>query len=668
MTASAMSGSPISASLGLVLAGALVCAVSGLPAVLVRRLPLAEKCAALLAVCGSLLGGIGALLGALGRTDAAAAAWPVPGLSLAIALDGLSALFLLPVFLVPGLAAVYGLGYSDNHARSVRVFQGLMTAGMALLVLARNGMLFLFGWEMMALAAFLLIASGHEQVQTRRAAWVYLVTAHFGTLCLCAVMLLLQAPDGSLDWHPESIAALSGARTIVVFGLALVGFGLKAGLMPLHVWLPGAHGNAPSHVSAVLSGVMIKMGAYGVLRMLSLLPPLPVACGATVLVLGAATALLGVAATFAQGDLKRLLAYSSIENIGIVFLGIGLAMFGEACGDKSLVVLGLGGAMFHVLNHSLFKPLLFLCAGSIIHATGTRELDQLGGLWRPMRRTGACFLVGACAISGLPLLNGFASEFVVYLGLFRAGTRPEPLFAALAATALGALAMAGGLAAATFVRSFCTLFLGRARSAAATSAHESPPSMTTPLVVLAVLCALVGLAPALCAPLLDGAIATVADAAHDGIAELVPFRMLSAVSVGCTAAVLSGLFWIAAVRGRRREDAPAVGTWDCGYVDASPSRLQYTGSSFAQFGADVLDWTVRDRARPPAPLELFPGPRGFVRRAIEPLLHGALWPLAHRLADRCARLRFLQSGKLQIYLLYILVVLVLLLSWSAFAA
>jgi NADH:ubiquinone oxidoreductase subunit 5 (subunit L)/multisubunit Na+/H+ antiporter MnhA subunit len=274
-----------------------------------------------------------------------------------------------------------------------------------------------------------------------------------------------------------------------------------------------------------------------------------------VLVLGAATALLGVAATFAQGDLKRLLAYSSIENIGIVFLGIGLAMFGEACGDKNLVVLGLGGAMFHVLNHSLFKPLLFLCAGSIIHATGTRELDQLGGLWRPMRRTGACFLVGACAISGLPLLNGFASEFVVYLGLFRAGTRPEPLFAALAATALGALAMAGGLAAATFVRSFCTLFLGRARSAAATSAHESPPSMTTPLVVLAVLCALVGLAPALCAPLLDGAIATVADAAHDGIAELVPFRMLSAVSVGCTAAVLSGLFWISAVRGRRREDA-----------------------------------------------------------------------------------------------------------------
>ncbi|HEU4418648.1 MAG TPA: proton-conducting transporter membrane subunit, partial [Planctomycetota bacterium] len=655
------------ASLCLVLAGALGWAVSGLPAVIVRRLPLAEKLAAAIAVCGSLLGGTGALLGALGQTDAAAAAWPMPGLSLAIELDRLSALFLLPVFLVPGLAAVYGLGYADERARSVRVFQGLMTAGMAMLVLARNGMLFLVGWEVMALAAFLLIATGHDQVQTRRAAWVYLVTTHFGTLCLCAVMLLLQAPDGSLDWRPESIALMSTPRTIVVWALALVGFGLKAGLMPLHFWLPGAHGNAPSHVSAVLSGVMIKMGAYGILRMLSMLQPLPAACGATVLVLGACSTLLGVAATFAQGDLKRLLAYSSIENIGIVFLGIGLAMFGEASGDPRLVVLGLGGALFHVLNHSLFKPLLFLGAGSVIHATGVRELDQLGGLWRPMRRTGTCFLVGAAAISGLPLLNGFASEFVVYLGLFRAGMQPEPLLAALAATALGALAMASGLAAATFVRSLATLFLGRARSAAATTARESPPSMTTPLAVLAALCALVGLAPALCAPLLDGAIATVTGAAHGSIAELVPFHMLSAVSLGCTVAASSGLWWIAALRRRHRDGAAAVGTWDCGFVDASPSRLQYTASSFAQFGAHVLHWTVRDRARPPAPLELFPGPRGFVRRTFEPLLHGVLAPLAHRLADRCARLRFLQRGNLQIYLLYILVVLVLLLAWSAFA-
>ncbi len=662
----------MTASLTLVLIGAIVWALSGVPMiVMARRLPLAERLAALLAVCGSLLGGTGALLGVLGQTDAAAAAWPVPGLSLAIGLDGLSALFLLPVFLVPGLAAIYGLGYAaafDGRGRYVRVFQGLLTAGFCLLLLARNGMLFLVGWELMALSSFLLIATGHHQVQTRRAAWIYLVTAHFCTLCLVAIMVLLQAPDGSLDWRPESIAALSSGRTIVVFVLALVGFGLKAGLMPLHVWLPGAHGNAPSHVSAVLSGVLIKMGAYGMLRLLSMLPPLPTACGATVLVLGAASALLGVAATFAQGDLKRLLAYSSIENVGIVFLGIGLAMLGTAYGDQRLVVLGLGGAMFHVLNHSLFKPLLFLCAGSVIHATGTRELDQLGGLWRPMRRTGACFLVGTAAISGLPLLNGFASEFVLYLGLFAAATRPEALLVVLATAVLGALAMVGGLATATFVRSTATVFLGRARSPAAAHAHESPASMTTPLVVLTMLCVFVGLAPWACTPLLDRAIEAITRrSAPGGIADLVPFGTLSAVSLGCTLAVVGGLWWISAVRRRRDDGAAAVGTWDCGFVDASPPRLQYTGSSFAQFTARILDWTVRERTQVPAPLELFPGPRAFVRRSLEPLLHGALWPLAHRLADRCSRLRILQRGNLQIYLLYILVVLVALLAWSAFA-
>jgi formate hydrogenlyase subunit 3/multisubunit Na+/H+ antiporter MnhD subunit len=658
----------MTAGLILVLLGVLVWALSGAPVIVSgRNQRLAERVAMVVAVGGSLLGGTGALLGIFGPVASAAGTWPVPGLSLNIELDGLSALFLLPVFLVPGLAAIYGLGYaSPSHGRYTRVFQGLLTAGMGVLLIARNGMLFLVGWETMALSAFLLIATEHHKVPTRRAAWVYLVATHLGTACLVAVMLLLQSPDGSLDWRPPVIAALSGERTVVVFGLALVGFGLKAGLMPLHVWLPGAHGNAPSHVSAVLSGVMIKMGVYGVLRVLAMLPSLPVACGVTVLVLGTASALLGVAATFAQGDLKRLLAYSSIENIGIVHLGIGLAMLGQSHGDRRLVVLGLGGALFHVLNHSLFKPLLFLGAGSVIHATGTRELDQLGGLLGPMRRTGTCFLVGTAAISGLPLLNGFVSEFVLYLGLFTAATRPETLLVALAAAALCALAMVGGLAVATFVRGAATVFLGRARSAAAAKAHESPASMTLPLVVLAALCVFVGLMPWVCAPLLDPAIAIVARSPGAGsIVDLVPFGALSAVALGCTVAVVAGWSWIAAVRRRRDAGTPAVGTWDCGFVDASAPRLQYTGSSFAQFAARILAWTVRERADRPAALELFPGPRAFVRHTLEPLLHGALWPLAHRLADRCARLRILQRGNLQIYLLYILIVLVALLAWSA---
>ncbi|HEX5051123.1 MAG TPA: proton-conducting transporter membrane subunit [Planctomycetota bacterium] len=662
--------------LGLVLAGALVWALSGAPVVVMaqRRRP-AERLAALLASGGSLLGGIGALLGVIGPADAAVSGWSLPGLSLAVELDGLSALFLLPVFLVSGLGAIYGLGYDASfgaRGRLIRVFQGLLTAGMCVLVLARNGMLFLIGWEIMALAAFFLIATEHDKVQPRRAAWVYLVTAHFCTLCLVAVMVLLQTPDGSLDWQPDSIATLSSPRTIVVFAFALAGFGLKAGVMPLHVWLPGAHGNAPSHVSAVLSGVMLQMGVYGLLRLLSMLPPLPAACGVIVVVLGAVSALLGIAATFAQGDLKRLLAYSSIENLGIVLLGVGLAMLGRSLGDGKLVVLGLGGALFHGWNHSLFKPLLFFGAGSVMHATGTRDLDQLGGLGRVMRRTAVCFLVGAAAISGLPLLNGFASELVLYMGLFTAATRPETMVAMLAAAVLGAMAMVGGLAVATFARTNATVFLGRARSAASAHAHESPPSMTVPAVVLAALCLLIGQAPWLCAPLLDGAIAAFARhaAPHstpDSIAALVPFGMLSAVSLGVTLPLVGCVLWLTSVHRRRRAQVAAVGTWDCGFVDASAPRLQYTGSSFAAFTARILDWTVRERTQPPAPLELFPGPRAFVRRTVEPLLHGVLWPLAHRIADRCSRLRILQRGKLQIYLLYMLVVLVALLTWSVFA-
>jgi hydrogenase-4 component B len=655
-------------SLSLAAAGALVCALGGLPgAVLRTRRALAERLAAVVACTGSVLGLAGALLAIFGAPGAASGAWPVPGLSLSVAIDGLSAFFLLPVFFVSGLAAIYGTGYAaafGERGRGVRAFQGILTAGMATLLLARNGVLFLVGWEVMALSAFLLIATEHQHQATRRAAWVYLVTTHFCTLCLVAVVLLLQGPDGSLDWHEETIAALPAARQYTAFGLGLFAFGLKAGLMPTHVWLPGAHGNAPSHVSAVLSGVLLKMGVYGLLRLATMLAPLPPAVGALVLGLGTASALLGVAATLAQDDLKRLLAYSSIENIGIVFLGVGLFLLGRGTGDPRLTALGLGGALFHALNHSLFKPLLFLCAGSFVHGAGTRQLDQLGGLWRRMPRTAVCFLVGAAAISGLPLLNGFCSEFVLYLGLFTAAVQSGPLLALLAAAAVGVLAMVGGLAAATFVRAVFAVVLGRARTPNAEHAHESPVSMTAPLGALAVLCALVGLLPWAVTPLLDAAIGCCGlpdDVTSLG--ALVPFGVLSAVSIVCTATAAGLLWWLLAAK--RRGQAPAVGTWDCGYTDASAGRLQYTAASFAQFAVRILDWTARESTAIRRPFGLFPAPRTFVRRTLEPLLRGRLWPLAHRLADRCQRVRFLQRGKLQMYLLYILLVLVLLLTWSA---
>jgi hydrogenase-4 component B len=407
------------------------------------------------------------------------------------------------------------------------------------------------------------------------------------------------------------------------------------------------------------------MGIYGLLRVQALLPPLPALAGVLLLVLGALSALLGAAGALGQQDLKRMLAYSSIDNVGIVGLGLGLAALGRSLGAPELAVLGLAGALLHVLAHSLFKPLLFLAAGSVIHAAGTRELDALGGLFGRMPWTGRCFLVGAGAICGLPLLNGFAGELALYLGLFRAATAAPDWLALAAAAALAALAMVGGLALLAFVRCTAAVFLGRPRTLAAGHAHESPRAMTLPMGVLALACAAFGLLPWLLLPLLGPPLAAVLALRPDALpapAVLLPLGSLSAVAAGCGV-----LLWVLWTWLQRQRPPARVPTWDCGSLDASAPRLQYTASSFAQFALQLLRWTVRERRDAPAPLELFPGPRGFAHRTLESLLHGCLWPLSRRLADRCARLRILQRGNLQIYLLYILVVLLLLLAWSAAA-
>src|SRR5262249_9358993 len=336
---------------------------------------------------------------------------------------GLSAIFLVPVFLISLLGNVYGLDYwkqtaHPENGRKLRLFYGLLTAGMALLVIARNSILFLFGWEIMALSAFFLVTTEDNDTEVRAAGWVYLVATHVATLCLFALFALLRMAGGSFALTPLAEGSVTPALATAIFVLALVGFGLKAGIMPLHIWLPGAHAAAPSHVSAIMSGVLIKMGIYGLVRVTSLLPTPPLEWGTTVLVLGAVSGVLGVAFAIGQHDLKRLLAYHSIENIGIIAMGLGLAMIGRTLSRPDWVLLGLAGVLLHVWNPALFKALLFLSAGSVIHATHSREIDRLGGLAKTMPWTALSFLVGAMAICGLPPLNGFVSEFLIYLGMF----------------------------------------------------------------------------------------------------------------------------------------------------------------------------------------------------------------------------------------------------------
>ena len=346
-----------------------------------------------------------------------------------------------------------------------------------------------------------------------------MITTHTGTLALFALFALLRAATGDYLFPGAGSVSAGGAAATWIFAAALFGFGMKAGLMPLHVWLPSAHANAPSHVSAFMSGVILKMGIYGLVRTFSFFSGIPLWWGALVLMLGVASGIAGVAFAIGQHDLKRLLAYHSIENIGIITMGIGVALIGRAVGNPALAFFGMAGALLHVVNHATFKSLLFLAAGSVIHASGTREIDEMGGAARRLPWTSGFFLVGAIAICGLPPLNGFVSEFLIYLGLFTAATEGSGASAAFPALAAPALALIGGLAVACFVKVFGVVFLGSPRSPGAGAGDEAGRWMLAPMAVLAAICAAIGLAPQSVAGILAAAVsASYPDAATPGTA------------------------------------------------------------------------------------------------------------------------------------------------------
>ncbi|MBI1903199.1 MAG: hydrogenase [Planctomycetia bacterium] len=655
----------------LVLVGIALAAASGFFGLLFRRDSSAgQTLCTSIAVAGALSGLAGvAWFFATGTSRPINVPWSlVEGAAFHVGLDGLSAFFLVPIFLISLLGNVYGLGYwkQSEHpttGRKLRLFYGLLTAGMALLVVARNSILFLFGWEIMALAAYFLVVTEEEKPAVREAGWIYLVATHAATLCLLGVFGLLRGASGSFTLVALSSGSVSPGVATAIFVLALVGFGLKAGIMPLHVWLPGAHAMAPSHVSAMMSGVLIKMGIYGLVRVTSLLPDPPVAWGGTVLALGVISGVLGVAFAVGQHDLKRLLAYHSIENIGIIVMGLGLALLGRSLGRVDWVVLGLAGSLLHIWNHALFKALLFLSAGSVIHAAGTREIDHLGGLARKMPWTALAFLAGAVAICGLPPLNGFVSELLIYLGLFRTlGFGKEPSLAG-AAFAVPALALIGALAVACFVKVFGAVFLGTARSQHADHAHESPRSMLVPMAVLAGCCLAIGLAPQIAAPVLAKGISAWAPnvpSVAQQLSSLAPLNWISIMGVLLIAGLAAGGALLS-MRLRRSvvEKGP---TWGCGYVAPTP-RMQYTSSSFAQMLVLLFGWALRPRTHRPKNLPLFPRQGDFHSEVPDPALDEGLLPAFRFSARLLSWFRVFQQGNLQAYLLYIFIALVALLLW-----
>ena len=437
--------------------------------------------------------------------------------------------------------------------------------------------------------------------------------------------------------------------------------------MPLHFWLPPAHAAAPSHVSALMSGVVVKMGVYGILRVTGLLDEIPASWGTAVLALGGASAVLGVAFALAQHDLKRLLAYHTVENVGIIALGVGLALLGRSRGEPGLVLLGMAGAGLHVVNHAVFKSLLFFGAGAVQHATGTREMDLLGGLARLMPRTALAFVVGAAAIAGLPPLNGFVSEWFVYLGFLDALRRRGGDLVVFAAFGVPVLAFVGGLAAACFAKVVGVVFLGNPRSGHARQAHEPPGSMLAPMAALAALCVAIGLAPAAALPPLARVAAVWSRLDPAVLADAAGSAGASAARVSLVAAALLALAGAALLVRRRRlavhAAPPPVETWGCGFAAPTP-RMQYTASSFAELLLQRFSWAMFPRGGATPPEGPFPRGGAFHTHVPDTVLDLCLAPAARGYAWLATRARLLYLSRIHVQMLLVLATLLAALAWS----
>ncbi len=647
------------------LVGAAVVGASGLPGLFLGR---RSAAGAWTAAVLHMLGAAAALAGAGASVLSVAAPslelrWGLPFGSFRIEVDGLSAAFLVPLALVPALGSVYGLRYwpPREHpatARRLRVFYGTLAASLILVTVARDGVLFLFAWEGMALSAYFLVTIDDRDDEARSAGWVYFVATHVGTLALFGLFAAIASVGGSFGLDPLPDTAVPLGVGTIMFLLGLIGFGLKAGIMPLHVWLPGAHAVAPSHVSAVLSGVVLKVGIYGLARLTCMMPHPPVFWGGLLLTLGVVSGIVGVLFAVAQHDLKRLLAYHSIENIGIITIGLGLAMLGRSYGRTDWMALGLGGAILHVWNHAFFKSLLFMAAGAAIHRVHTREIDRMGGLARSMPITTVLFLCGAVAICGLPPLNGFVSELLIYLGLLRTVQPIDGVSAAAAAFGVPALAIIGALAVACFVKVFGAVFLGSPREHHGAAPSEAPGSMLAPMVALAAVCVGIGALPALALPFLDAAARAWSAGTH---AEALALSTLAPV---WWVSLLAGAMWLCfmlLVLGLRRlvrpGDTARVGTWDCGYA-APSARMQYTASSFAQMLVGLSASVLHPRERHPRVDRLFPRPDAYSSHVHDVVLEEWVVPAVASLARQIARLRIIQAGHIQLYILYILLIVV----------
>jgi formate hydrogenlyase subunit 3/multisubunit Na+/H+ antiporter MnhD subunit len=612
-------------------------------------------------------------LGALaGEPSAVTLPVGLPWLGAHFRIDALAAFFLAVINLGGAVASLYGIGYGQHEHEPQRVlpFFPAFLAGMNLAIIADDAFTFLLSWEFMSLASWALVMAHHREPENARAGYVYIVMASFGTLVLLLAFGLLAGTDGGYAFGDMRARAPSPVLAGIILGLVLIGAGSKAGLVPLHVWLPLAHPAAPSHVSALMSGVMTKVAVYGFVRVAFDLLGAPAWWWAVpVLIIGVSTAAIGVLYALMQNDLKKVLAYSTIENIGIVFVGLGLALAFRANGFVAASALALTAALFHAFNHALFKSVLFFGAGAVLTATGERDMERLGGLIHRMPVTSLLFLISCAAISALPPLNGFISEWLAFQAILLSPDLPQWGLKLLVPVVGALLALSAALAAACFVRAFGITFLGRPRSPAAAGALEVDRWSLAAMAILVMMCVITGVAPGF---VIDGLAPVVTALTGGRMPAQMSVPWLTTVPVAESRSSYNGLlvflftavsaslaaFAIHRLASRALRRAPA---WDCGFPDARPV-TQYTAASFAQpirrvFGSYVF--RASERVDMPLPGDLRPA--GFEVRLRDPAWHLIYTPIAKAISFSTERLNALQFLTIRRYLSLVFFALVILL-------
>jgi len=581
--------------------------------------------------------------------------------TLSFSLDSLSAFFLIPIFAVCPLTVLYSFHYMNKADQRGRVavnyfFLTLLIISMALVATADNIISFALVWELMSLSSFFLVMHDYHKKATRRAGYIYFIFTHVGAMFIFAAFSLAYSYTETFDFI--SFAQLPGNIKVIVFFLALVGFGSKAGIFPLHMWLPHAHPAAPSNISAVMSGVMIKMGIYGIFRLYATLEVTELIFGEAVLTLGMISGILGVVYALGKHDLKKLLAYHSVENIGIILIGTGIGMIGIASENMVMASFGFAGGLLHVLNHSIFKSLLFLGAGAVLQKTGIRHLDQLGGLMKRMPATGRTFLIGSVSISGLPPFNGFVSEFLIYYGAFHGLTLGGSSFI-FTMLAILSLAIIGGLAAACFSKVVGVVFLGEPRTEKAADASEPGFTMTLPMILLAAACMVIGIFPE---PFVM--------AAFQGLKSIKSLHLVGMDEIALitgnlafAARLLLGVF-ILSVLIRKifylKKEITKGPTWGCGFTQPTV-KMQYTGTSYAMSIVDFFRPFVHIRTNYSGISRIFPG-RTTYNTKVEDIAETALMDhIVSPVLYLLAKLRWIQHGHIQLYIGYIVVTIIVLL-------